>query len=64
VNPDTRNQIIRFVRLFMLSLAAQAAALDLTHLGRSAIIAAVVGALEVAYRQVFPVVPVKPNSLG
>ncbi|GAC1378504.1 MAG: hypothetical protein NVSMB4_08180 [Acidimicrobiales bacterium] len=51
-----RQQIVRFVRLFAGALLTQAIALQGTHLGRSVIIAAVLGSLEVAYRQFAPVV--------
>lgn len=53
-----RTQAIRFLRLFAAAILTQAVALQGTHIGRSAIVAAVVGAAEVAYRQFRPVVPV------
>lgn len=64
MKPETRNQIIRFVRLFVFVLLPQLIALDLRHVGRSVIVATIVGALEVTFRQLYPVVPVRPNSLG
>lgn len=54
----TKEQVLRFARLFALAMIAQLAAIDLTHIGRSVLISAAVGAAEVVIRQVVPVVPV------
>lgn len=50
----SRGQAARFARLFLLTLAPQLIALYGHHAGRSVIIAAVVGAAEVAWRAVAP----------
>lgn len=52
---NVKVQAARFARLFAAAFVTQAAALDLHHLGRSAIIATIVGAAEVAWRQFRPV---------
>lgn len=46
-------QVARFLRLFLITLLPQLVALN-GHYGRSAIIALVVGAAEVTYRQLVP----------
>jgi len=56
MTPQVRTQTYRFLRLFVVVLLTQAAALDLTHLGRSAIIALIVGAAETTWRQLHPTV--------
>lgn len=56
-------QVVRFCRLFVMAFVAQLAALGATHLGRSALVGAGVGALEVAFRQFAPVKPVVPWSV-
>jgi hypothetical protein len=54
-------QVARFARLFVVALGVQLAALGGTdHLGRSAIVAALVGAAEVAWRQLRPAAPAPP----
>lgn len=52
-----RAQAVRFLRLAGASFVLQVAALGAGHLSREALAAAGLGALEVAVRQVFPVVP-------
>ncbi len=59
INPHYKEQTLRFLRLFLAALVVQVAALDFTHVGRSAIISAVIGAVEVAVRQFARVMPVK-----
>lgn len=48
MNAHLKGQLLRFARLFLVALAVQ---LPVGHLDRSAVIAAVVAALETAYRQ-------------
>lgn len=50
-------QTLRFSRLTVGGLLAQAAAFNGEHFGRSAIISVAIGGLEVAYRQFYPTVP-------
>lgn len=54
-----REQALRFVRLFAVTLLTQGLALQGGHLDRSAVVAAVVASIEVAYRHLKPVLPVK-----
>lgn len=54
---QARQQLLRFGRLFVSALVLQVAALGGGHLGRSALVGAGVGALEVAFRQWVPVMP-------
>lgn len=56
---NIQTQLGRFGRLFVVTLVPQLIALGASNWTRSAIISAVVGALEVVYRQAFPAVPVK-----
>ena len=53
-----KDQVLRFCRLFATAFVLQAAALNLGHLGRSALVSAGIAALEVAVRQYSQVVPV------
>lgn len=53
--PHWQQQCGRAARIFGLAFLAQAAALDWTHLTRTALIAVAVAALEVTFRQLFPV---------
>jgi hypothetical protein len=57
-----RAQIVRVGRLFVAALTAQAVALGGEHIGRSAIVAAVVAAAEAVFRQFVPVTPAPPSS--
>lgn len=52
-----RQQVGRFVRLVVVAFVAQLAAVGTGHLGRAAVVAAAVGAVEAAYRQWAVVVP-------
>jgi hypothetical protein len=62
-----REQIYRFCRLFAFTLIPQIAVLGAAHLTRSAVISIVVGALETAFRLLYPqaspvVTPAAPDS--
>lgn len=52
-------QVLRFIRLFVLAFAATGV-LASASLGKDAIVAAAVGALETAWRQINQVAPVAP----
>lgn len=54
----TKEQVLRFARLFALAMIAQLSAIDFTHVGRTVLISAAVGAAEVVVRQVAPVAPI------
>lgn len=52
-----RAQLLRFGRIALAAFVAQLGVLGSGNMTREALTAAVVGAIEVAIRQVFPVVP-------
>ena len=53
-----KEQVLRFARLFAAAFIAQLVAVDLHHLGRTALISTAVGAAEVVLRQAIPVAPI------
>ena len=53
-----KEQVLRFARLFAAAFIAQLVAVDLHHLGRTALISTAIGAVEVVIRQTNPVAPV------
>lgn len=57
MNAATRTQAVRFARLFVLALGAQLATLGVNHLGWKVLAGMVVGAAEVAVRQLWPTQP-------
>jgi hypothetical protein len=59
-----KEQVWRAVRLFLFALLTQAAALDLHHLTRSAVIAALVAAAEVVFRQWKPATTDEVGTAG
>ena len=52
-------QVVRFVRLAGVAFVAQLGVLGSSHVSREMLVAAAVGAVETAVRQVWPVVPWK-----
>lgn len=57
MNAQARTQLYRAIRLFLLQFATIFAAFGTDHISREALIAAVVTALEVVWRQVNPAIP-------
>lgn len=57
ISPHLQAQLLRFGRLFAAALIAQLVTLGTGHLGWKVLAGAVVGAVEVAVRQFFPVTP-------
>lgn len=59
LSAHAKAQAVRFLRLFVVAFFASGVLLK-SGLGMDAIVSAVVGAVEVAWRQMNPVVPAEP----